>query len=292
MLHMRTSDISRLAILSAIWGFSFIFMRVLAPTLGPVVVADMRVLIAGIALALYFKVIGYDAEWKKYWKQYLIIGCINSAFPFILFSYSALHLPAGYMAILNSTSPLFVSVFAALWLSEALTLVKFGGLLLGLSGVMMITKIGESHDPHFAFAVAACLLAAMCYGIGGIYIRKYAKHLKPMAIAGASQLISGVLLFPAIFIFPPTGEITPYVAGFTIFFAITCSAIAYVIYYRLLADVGPTRALTVTFTAPVFSMIWAMIFLGEPITSKMIGGGVLILMGAYLVLKKPRISPA
>jgi len=113
---MRPSDITRLLSLAAIWGGSFIFMRVLAPVLGPVVTADLRVLIAGIALIIYFRVIRFDAEWRIYWKKYLFIGAFNSALPFFLFSFAALHIPASYSVILNSTSPLFSAVFAASWL--------------------------------------------------------------------------------------------------------------------------------------------------------------------------------
>lgn len=288
---MRSADLGRLLLLSSIWGLSFIFMRLLAPVLGPVVTADMRLLIAGIVLVLYFAATRYDAEWKKYWKQYLVIGVINSALPFFLFSFAAMHIPAGYSAILNSSSPLFMSIFAALWLGEALTLQKMAGLMLGMMGVALVTKTGSTNaDPMFAAAAAACVFAAMCYGVSGIYIRKYAKGIKPMAIAGASQLIAGILMMPLIAISPVIGEITLKVAMYTIVFAIFCSGIAYILYYKLVADVGPTRALTVTFITPVFAMVWGSVLLGEAITPKMIAGGILILVGAALVLKKSRAA--
>jgi drug/metabolite transporter (DMT)-like permease len=111
---MQASDLLRLISLSAIWGGSFIFMRILAPVLGPVVTADLRVLIAGVALMVYFWVIEFDAEWKRFWKQYLVIGVINSGLPFLLYSFAAVHIPASYSVILNSSSPLFGAIFSAI----------------------------------------------------------------------------------------------------------------------------------------------------------------------------------
>ena len=284
---MKASDIFRLIILAAIWGGSFIFMRVLAPVLGPVITADLRVLIAGLALILYFRVIGFDLEWKTNWKHYLIIGVINSGIPFLLYAFAALHIPASYSVILNSTSPMFGVIFSAIWLSEGLTIKKIFGLMLGIIGVSFVTKVGSvATDVFFFLSIAACLTAAICYALAGVYIKRFVKTAKPMGIAGASQLLAGLVLLPFVFFSPVRGEITTSVILNVLGLALVCSAIAYLIYYKLMADVGPTKALTVTFLMPAFGMFWGYIFLSETITIPMILGCGLIILGTSLVVKK------
>lgn len=290
---MRSGDIVRLVVLAAIWGGSFIFMRVLAPVLGPVITADLRVLIAGIALILYFRVIKFDPEWRRYWRQYLLIGAINSALPFFLFSFAALHIPASFSVILNSTSPLFSAILSAIWLGDRLTARKILGLLIGAAGVVLVVRIGAVQtDGTFMLAIAACTLAAICYACTAIYIKKSDSGAKPMGIAGASQLTAGILLIPAIPFSPTRGLVTPSVIGEVLAFAILCSAIAYLLYFRLIADVGPTKALTVTFLMPVFGMIWGAIILHETISAPMIIGAGLIILGTGLVLAHVRPKPS
>jgi drug/metabolite transporter (DMT)-like permease len=285
---MRTADIVRLLFLAAIWGGSFIFMRVLAPVLGPVVTADLRVLIAGIALVGYFYVIKFDPEWRRYWPQYLLIGAVNSALPFFLFSFAALHIPASFSVILNSTSPLFGAIFATVWLKDKMTARKVLGLLVGTGGVVLIVKIGAfNRDPMFFWSIAACTLAAFCYGFTAAYIKKYCGGVKSMAIAGASQLAAGVILLPAIPLAPIRGDVTLVVGVLVVCFALLCSAVAYLLYYRLIADVGPTKALTVTFLMPVFGMFWGAVILSESVTWPMIAGTALIFLGTGLVLRSP-----
>ena len=284
---MKPSDIFRLIVLAAIWGGSFIFMRVLAPVLGPVITADLRVLIAGLALILYFRVIGFDLEWKTNWKHYLIIGVINSGIPFLLYAFAALHIPASYSVILNSTSPMFGVIFSAIWLSEKLTLKKVFGIILGVIGVSFVAKVGTvATDVFFFLSIAACLTAAICYALAGVYIKRFVKTAKPMGIAGACQLLAGLVLLPFVFFSPLRGEITTSVIFNVLGLALVCSAIAYLIYYKLMADVGPTKALTVTFLMPAFGMLWGYIFLSETITIPMILGCGLIILGTSLVVKK------
>ncbi|MEK7775092.1 MAG: DMT family transporter [Candidatus Zixiibacteriota bacterium] len=285
---MKTNHIIGLICLGAIWGSSFIFMRVLAPVLGPIATADFRVLLGGATLLIYYLVVGYNAEWKSNWRHYLVIGVLNSAIPFSLFSFAALHIPAGYSALLNSTAPLFGSVFSALWLGEALTARKLTGVVLGASGVALVARIGVANniDEHFTISLVACLVAAMCYSLTGIYIKKFASGAKSLGIAGASQLFAGLALLPILPFAPIRGEISSLVVANMLALAILCSAIAYVLYFRLISEVGPTKALTVTFLIPVFGMIWGAIFLNEPITMSMLGGAGLIVMGIWFVVRK------
>ena len=136
----------------------------------------------------------------------------------------------------------------------------------------------------FSLALAACILAAICYGASATYIKKAGGELKPMGIAGGSQLMAGLLLIPVIPLAPIRGTVTPSVIVGTVVFALLCSAVAYLLYYRLIVDLGATKALTVTFLMPVFGMIWGVLILNETITVSMLAGTALILLGTTLVL--------
>ncbi len=286
---MRVADTGRLVVLAAIWGGSFIFIRVLAPTLGPVVTAGSRVLIAGVALVAYFRATGFDAELSRFWGHYLVIGIVSSAIPFLLFAFAALHLPASYLAILNSATPSFAVLLSAGFLDERLTAPKIVGLVAGAAGVALVSNAGPVvPDAMFGWAVAACLGAAFCYAVAGIYVKRYAAAVKPMAIAGWSQLLAGGTLLPIVPFVPPPGTLTIGVVANVLGLALLCSAIAYLIYYRLIADVGPTRTLTVTFLIPLFGMLWGALLLHETITVAMIGGCALIVGGTLAVLRPAR----
>jgi drug/metabolite transporter (DMT)-like permease len=282
---MKTSDIVSLVVLAAIWGGSFIFMRVISPVFGPIITAMLRVLIAGVALAIYFRIIRFDMEFFKYWKQYLLIGGVNSAIPFFMYAFAALHIPASYSAILNSSAPLWSAILSVFWLGERLTWLRTLGLLVGASGVFLVVNIPPAEvDSWFLMSVLACLVATLCYGFSAVYIKKFGKSLKPRAIAGASQLMAAFVLIPAIPVFPMRGEVTPFIALNMLALAIICSAVAYLLYFRLIADIGPTKALTVTFLMPLFGILWGVLFLHEQLTLGMVGGMALILLGTGLVL--------
>jgi drug/metabolite transporter (DMT)-like permease len=282
---MATIDILLLLTLSAIWGSSFIFMSFLAPIIGPVATADMRMLFAGVILAFFFTITGFRAGWRKNARHFLVIGLLNSAIPFLLYSFAALVLPPSMEAIFNSMSPMFGAVFAAIWLAERLTFRKIAGLLLGIAGVVAMSSLSDlPYSVTTVFAIIACLFAPLCYGLAGVYIRKKALGVKPMAIAGGSQLFGGLAMMPFLLISAPQiAVISPRVAIVTFAFAVLCSAVAYVIYYRLIADIGPTKALTVTFLIPIFAMLWQSIVLRETATWSMVLGAAIILGGTYLV---------
>ena len=169
---MRASDIFRLVLLAAIWGGSFVFLRVVAPPLGPIVTADLRVLIAWGALATYSRAVGLHVGWRRFWQQYLVIGAFNGALPFFLFAFAALHIPASYSAILNATSPFFAALFAGLWLGEKITVLKGLGFVFGIAGVGLVTGVAPGAAGSSAtWAMAACLLASMSYGFASVYPR-------------------------------------------------------------------------------------------------------------------------
>lgn len=287
---LRAADVVRLVALGAIWGSSFIFVRVLAPVIGPWATADWRVLIGGAVLIAYAAVIGQTPRLREFWRAYGIIGVVNSAIPFTLFGLAALHLPASYLGILNSSTPLFAAVLASVWLDEPLTPAKILGIVAGCAGVALVSRAGPVvPDGMFGWAVAASLTAAFCYAASGIYLRRKASQAPPLAVAGWSQLAAGALLLPVLpFVEPAAPWLLlrdPAIASAVLALALICSAVAYLLYYRLMQDVGPTRTFTVTFLIPLFGMLWGALFLHEQITGAMVGGCALIISGVLAVLR-------
>ena len=289
---MKPADVIRLVVLAALWGGSFIFMRVVAPVFGPVWTASLRVLVGGAVLLAYCRLTGFGVGWREHLRHYAVIGLLNSAVPFFLFAYAALRLPASLSAIFNSTSPLFGSVFAALWLGDALTGRRAAGLLLGTAGVALMSwRQGAAIGPGGGLAMGACLGAACCYGLAASYLKKFARHVPPLGVATCSQLLAGAMLLVFAPFAPLRGAVTPEAAACLVALALLCSALAYVLYFRLIADVGPAKALTVTYLIPVFGILWAVLFLGETVTLPMLAGGGLIVAGIALVVQPKPADP-
>ncbi|WP_334187752.1 DMT family transporter [Noviherbaspirillum sp.] len=289
---MRSADLFRLILLAAIWGASFLFLRIVAPALGPLWTAESRVAIAGAAMLLFILAGGRSMHFGTSWRQYLILGTLNSALPFALFSYAALTLPAGYSAILNATSPLWGALVGAAVLGETLTARKITGLLIGIAGVAFLVRLGPAQfSPQVMVAAAACVLAALCYGIAGAYSKKASSGIAPPQMATGSQLGAALVLLPFLPLSPIRGEVTPMVIMIALVLALLCSAVAYFIYFRLIADLGPTKALTVTFLIPLFALIWGALFLGEAVTLNMLIGCAMVVLATWLVVFQPATAP-
>lgn len=283
---MSRKDLLRLILLAAIWGSSFLFMRILAPAIGAMMTVELRLLLTGVALLAVFGALRFNFEWKRFWKQYTITGAINSALPFCLYGYAALHLPASYLAIFNSSTPLFGVLFSALWLNDKLTVQKLLGVALGAIGVALVAKTGAGgkDDGHFIMAALACLGGSACYAIAGVYMKLFAQGAKPVGMATGSQIASAILLLPAFMHLPPVAAFTPLVIGSILTLSLLCSGVAYLLYFSLLANTGPAKASTVTFLVPAFAMVWGSLFLHEQITGPMLGGCALIIAGTTCVL--------
>jgi len=282
---MRTSDLARLVALAIIWSLSFVFLRVLVPALGPMWPAALRVLIAGAALVAWFALTHVDADVRRHWRAYLFIGVLNSALPFVLFAYAALHLSASYLVILNAAAPMFAAVAAALWLDDRLSPTKVAGLAVGAAGVALVSRAGPlAPDAGVALAIAASLAAALCYGLAGVWLKRNGAGVKPVAVAGWSQVFAAFILVPLATTTDAPGPITALAVADMLALALLCSGVAYLLYYRLIADIGPTRAMTVTFLMPALGMTWGALFLGERVTVVMLAGAALILVGTAAVL--------
>jgi len=287
---MRQQDWFRLIGLAAIWGMSFLFLRILVPKLGPIWTAELRTLLAGLALLCVCIAVRQPLQLFSRWKEYLVVGLLNSAAPFALFAYAALTLPAAYLAILNATAPLFGTIFGAVLLKERPGALNLLGLVIGGIGVGLVVGLGSLElAPKVVLAICAGLLAAMCYGLNGAYAKRHLTGAGPLAISCASQLLGAAMLLPLLPLVPvraPASQIyTPQIIGSVLGIAILCSAIAYIIYYRLIKDIGPARALSVTFLIPVFATLWAWIILGETVRMQSLIGGAVVLLGTLLVLR-------
>jgi len=283
---MSTKNSLLLILLSAIWGGSFIFMRVLAPVFGAVGTANIRLLIGAIFLLTIYRLIRYQIHWKRDWKLFLVIGIINSALPFTFLSFAALHIPASISVVINSMTPMFGALFEKIILKGSLTINKLMGLVIGTIGVIIISGSKTlSGTPESYVAIFACLAATFCYGLSGALVKKYGKQVEAKAMAGGSQLFAGFVLLPFLATSGFSTPITYDTILTVIVFGVLCSAIAYLIYYHLINTAGPTIALSVTFLMPVFGILWSKIILNEVITGQMILGAFIILIGIYLIIK-------
>jgi drug/metabolite transporter (DMT)-like permease len=281
---MRPADLARLLFLAMLWGGSFIFIRIAVPVLGPIVLVTIRVLVAGAALFVYARLTRRDLELRARWRQYLIIGALNSAIPFVLISTAELHLPASLAAILNATSPLFGAIIAAVWIKDPLTRRKLAGLALGLMGVSVLAGWSPiALSPAVALAAGASLLGAAFYGLASVYTKAKVSGAQPVGLATGSQFAAGLLLLPFVPLAAPAGPLSPAALASVVALALLCTALAYLLYFRLIVDVGPAKALTVTFLVPIFGTLWGALFLGEPVTISMLVGCGVILAGTALV---------
>jgi drug/metabolite transporter (DMT)-like permease len=287
---MRVRDAVRLGVLAAIWGGSFIFIRIVTPALGPVWTTEGRVLIGGLALAAWFAWTGFNAQWRRHWRFYAVIGALNSALPFWLFSSAGLRLEAWLMAILNATTPMFGLVLGALFSGERLSASKLAGLALGIGGVALLAVPAEAGAGAHGgagelWAVAACLLASLSYAVGGVVVKRYGSGVPPRGVAVGAQLSAALMLAPFLPFEVPAAAPSPFIVINLLAFGVLASGIALILYFRLMADIGPTRALTVTFLIPLFAALWGIVFLGEALGAGAIAGGTLVLAGTVLVTR-------
>jgi len=282
---MPARALALLVTLAALWGGSFVFMRIAVSAMGPVPLTFVRVTLAALVLLSLDAARRDVPDLRTRWRGFAVIGLVNSALPFVLICFAEQTITASTAGILNATSPFFGAIAAALWLGEPLTARKSGGMALGLAGVALL--VGLQPEPltfTTGVAVAACLAAAVCYGLAGVYARKRMQGVPSFAIACGSQLSAAIALAPVLPFVSMPGPVTSWVVFNVVALAVASTAIAYLIYFRLIADIGPSRALTVTFLIPLFGVLWGYLFLGEAITANMLAGGALIVAGTALAL--------
>jgi drug/metabolite transporter (DMT)-like permease len=281
------ADYARLVLLAALWGGAFVFLRVAAPVLGAAWTAECRVLLGGLALLAWFRLTGFDIELRRHARFYLLIGAVNIAAPFALYSYAAMHAPASLLSIVNATAPIFGLAWSALLRDERVTLRKAAGLALGIAGVALIVRPpdGAAAGPQLGPALAAALAACCCYGVTGVLMKRFSSGASPRGMAAGNQLAAALVLLPLLPFLPPLAPLTLVVIANMLALALLASGVAFLLYFRLIADVGATRALSVTYLIPLFGVLWGWIFLGETLPAAALAGGALILAGTVLVTR-------
>jgi drug/metabolite transporter (DMT)-like permease len=280
---MSTANFLRLVLLAAIWGSSFLFMRISAPVLGPAVLIEYRVGFAAVFLAIVGWFLKKRLDLRANWKHYLMLGMFNSGLPFLLFAFAARTLSASVLSVLNATAPMWGALIGAAWSRQKISGRTALGLLLGTGGVALLVGFDHATSrPGAALAVTAALVAAFSYSIASAYART-ARSVEPFANAHGSMWAAALLVLPALPFFPAPAAPTIGTMGAALALGVLCSGIAYILYFKLIDDVGPTSALTVTFISPLFGILWGVIFLNETVGWYTVVGAAIVIAGTALV---------
>ncbi|WP_257386331.1 DMT family transporter [Tahibacter caeni] len=286
---MTAGMLLRMLALAMIWGGSFLFMRIAVPEFGTGFTAAGRIALSALVLFALVRVQGLSLDWRRRWRGYAWIGALSAGVPFVLFAYMAHHLPAGYSAVLNATVPLFAVLLGWYLQRRRPSLSKLAGVVVGLAGVVTIARFGTvTLTAATMLAFVAGLLAAALYALGAAELKRLFNGVDPVVTAGGSQIGAALLLSPLLFGNLPA-QLPPLAPGLALVaLGLICTALAFVVYFRLLRDAGPERATTVTFLVPVFAQVWGALFLHEAITAAVIVGLGLVLLAVMLVFEKLR----
>lgn len=270
-----------LLVLGAIWGGSFLFMKIAAPEFGVYALVEVRTLLATVVLLPFLIRAGNWRDMFTLWRPIVAVGAANTAIPFVLFNYSSLHLDSGVNAILNATAPMFGAIVAVVWLKDRLNLTRLMGLVFGFGGVILISYHKVGNDISLLPIVTA-LCATLGYGIAASMMKKWLSGKGALAIATGSQLYSSLMLLPFALFTWPEAVISMQAWWSATALAVFGTGIAYLMYFYLIANVGPTRAISVAYLVPLFGVIWGALFLSESLSLAVVSGGGLILLGVAL----------
>jgi drug/metabolite transporter (DMT)-like permease len=282
---LRSGDLARLVALGAMWGASYLFMRVAVPHLGPALMIEVRVAIAGLLLGAALLAGKRESNWRDHWRAWLFNGVVGTALPFVLIAGAVRTIDASTAAILNALVPLFTTVVAALWIRDRITPPKAAGIVLSLAGTgVLVGWTPAPMTPSELVAASMSVTATILYGINIVYSKVHLREAAPIATSAFSLLFAAAVLAP----FTPLDRdlaAVPASAWLAVVaLAIVSTTVAFIYYYRLIADIGPVKASTVTLLVPVFGMIWGVAFLGEPLTPGRVAGCGIILLGCSLIL--------
>ena len=291
---MSAASLLRLFLLAALWGGSFLFMRIAAPVLGAPVTAFLRVLLGVAGLYAWVRILGLPRQFDGKWRTSLLLGVINSGLPFLFFALAARVLPAGQSAIFNATTPLLGVVVGALAFQERVTLVRIIGVALGLLGVAVLVSTELQQPTGGAiWGIAACLAATTCYAFAGFLTVRWISRrggLDSRLVALGSQVGACLLLLPfalAQLIMQPVHleMVSTRVWLSVLGLGLLCTSLGYVLYFRLIADEGALKALTVTFLIPLFGALWGWLMLNETLGLPHLAGAALIAQALLLVMR-------
>jgi drug/metabolite transporter (DMT)-like permease len=285
---VRAYDAGRWLLLATLWSLQFIFMRVAVPVFGSGPVAEARALFAALFLAPW---VIFFARQRiaplAHWKDHLAVGLVNNVLPFAFFAWAATVLPSSYLALISGLVSPWAALFAAWVLHEPLGARRLGGFVLGMAGVALLVDLGPIEmDARAAAAAAAGVTGAALWGWAGVMIKQRSGRLPPMSLAAGSIAFSAALMAPLWAVAPPPAAWTPHATAALIALGLLCSGLAYLPFFTLIRDIGPSRTLAVGFLVPVLGVAWGWLLLGEPVTLAMVAGGALVIAGMALVLRK------
>src|SRR4051812_5381212 len=285
---MRAADAVHLAALAAIWGAAFIFIRVAAPVLGPLWTTEARLLIGAAVLFCWFLYRNVDLHWRRHFRFYALIGVLGTAIPFTLFSYAGMSVGGSTMAILNTTAPMFALVIGAALGWERMSAARVAGVMLGAIGVWLVTLRPEGSDgpPPPVLAVIACLCASLGYALTSLLVRRWGRGAPAAGMALGAQVFAAAVILPFVPLWPPSAVPSTLVLANVAALGLLGSGVAYVLFFRLVADVGATSAQTVSLLIPAFGLLWGMLFLGESLGLGGLAGAALIVVGTVLITRR------
>ena len=294
--HPAKPWVAEFLLLASIWGSSFLFMRLGAQEFGALPTAGVRVAIASLFLLPILLWRGLGPQLTQHWKKLFVVGLLNSGIPFACISFALLSISTGLSSLLNATVPLFGAMVAWVWLKDRPPALRIAGLVIGFAGVALLAWDKATFKPDASglatgWAVLASLVACLCYGISASYTKRYLSGLPALVTATGSQIgaMLGMVL-PSMWLWPQRMPgTTAWLALLAV--GVLCTGVAYILYFRLIENVGPARSLTVTFVVPVFAVIYGAVFLAETVSSWMVICGVIIVCGTTLsigLVKLPR----
>jgi drug/metabolite transporter (DMT)-like permease len=295
---MKTRHLVQLLALAALWGASFLFIRVGVAEFGVAPLMALRVTIGALFLVAMTVARGAPAAafitLRAQALPLFVVGVLNSAAPFCLFAFAELTLSAGTTSVINATTPLWGALVAYVWLGDRLTLLRTLGMALGFAGVITLVwdQIAVAHGatggaassaPGTAVVAAlAALGAALLYGVAANYTRRRLRGIDALTVATGSMIGSSVALIPFALATWPSTPVSATAWGAVLSLGVACTGVAYFIYFHLLNVAGPARAMTVTFIIPVFGILWGALFLHEPVSLVMLEGCAIVLVGTAL----------
>ena len=273
-----------LIILGAVWGSAFMFIKISADDFGPILLVNLRLLLAGALFLPFLLQKKYLAYFKSHFSGILILGIFSNAFPFTMFSYASLGATSNMLGILNGTTAFMTMVVAYFWLKESITPKQIFGIILGFLGILVL--VNPANGSATLGASGFALVGALSYSFSGVYIQKYQLNANKFVLIGWAMLFGGLFLIPLSFFNLPDQMPDNNAIAALLWLGIVSTGIAYLGYIRLIEQIGAVRTSTVTYLLPVFSIIWGSIFLQEKITWIIFGGFIFVMIGMYFANNK------
>ena len=273
-----------LILLGAVWGSAFMFIKISADDFGPILLVNLRLLLAGALFLPFLLRKKYLAHFRSHFPGILILSIFSNAFPFTMFSYASLGATSNMLGILNGTTAFMTMVVAYFWLKESITPKQIFGIILGFLGILVL--VNPANGSATLGASGFALVGALSYSFSGVYIQKYQLNANKFVLIGWAMLFGGLFLTPLSFFNLPDQMPDNNAIAALLWLGIVSTGIAYLGYIRLIEQIGAVRTSTVTYLLPVFSIIWGSIFLQEKITWIIFGGFTFVMIGMYFANNK------